>query len=125
MSSGPAMSSTKRSIASDDVEPSRATRTRLASSMAELLGCRAAPVRRLERRATGADQENRGGRGPQHALRHAAEHEPAQTGAAVARHDDEIGATVARGLDDGFRRRAVPHRSLDLPDAGVEHARAN
>src|SRR6187200_2687469 len=100
MSSGPAISRTKRSIASEGRDPSSATSTRLPSNMAELPGRGARAERHVERRTARADQENGRRRRAQHALGHAAEHETAETIAAVARHHDEVGAAVARGLDD-------------------------
>src|SRR5262245_65115067 len=102
MSSGPAMSSTKRRIVSDGMEPSSATSTFFPSNMAELLRGPAGPVRCQQWRLGGADQEDRGERRAQHGLGHAAEHEPAEPAAAVARHHDEVGGAVARGLHDRF-----------------------
>src|SRR5206468_4946402 len=117
MSSGPAISSTKRKTASDDADPSSATSTRLWSNMADLLRGASWPVRCRERRVARTDEEDRHPGPAQHHLGDAAEYQPAETAAAVAGHHDEIGVAIPRGLDDRLGWHAVPRRHLDVREA--------
>src|SRR5678815_3357897 len=123
MSSGPAMSSRKLSTASEDDEPSSDTSTRLCLYTGDLLGGRRAHERRVERGVARTDQKNRHRGRAQDALGDAAEYEPPQTAAAVARHDDEVGLAIVRGLHDCLDRRPVPDGDLAVGDARGRYPR--
>src|SRR5262249_18763855 len=100
-------------------EPSSGTSTRLYTSC---LARRRVldPCRRLR-----PQQQNGRRRRPQHALGHAAEHQPAEPAAAMRAHHDEVGLSELRGIGDRIDRRAIPNRRLDVGRATLMGSRGH
>src|SRR5262245_9212324 len=118
-SSGPAISRMNGTIDSAIGEPSRGTRARLLLYRTPgQLGA----ARNFQRRAVGANDEDRDRRTAQHGLRDTAENQAPEAAPAVGGHDDQVGPLRGRGLDDRGGGWAVPHVSLDTPEPPIGQA---
>src|SRR5262249_10090475 len=116
MSSGPAISRMKGTIASAIIEPSRGTSARLYMGRLRSLS---RPTRDIQWGVVGTNDQDPCRRPAQHRLGHASQDQAPETATAVRGHHDEIGLLDRRRFDDGRGGRAIPHVRLDTPDPFV------